>query len=99
MKQALSLEPDDGYYIDSLGWVYFQKGLFAEAARELERAHELVPDDPIITEHLGDAYERLGDFDRAMDLYRRALELDPPDDHRDALHRKLEILEAAHQPR
>jgi tetratricopeptide (TPR) repeat protein len=70
---ALKLQPDDGYYIDSLGWVYFQKGQYDKAVLELERAVELVSEDATILEHLGDAYERVGKLRRALDLYRDSL--------------------------
>jgi tetratricopeptide (TPR) repeat protein len=60
IKKAVSLKPDDGYYIDSLGWAYFRLGRFDEAVEQLERAVELKPEDPTINDHLGDAYWRVG---------------------------------------
>ena len=95
VQRALSIEPNDGYYVDSLGWVYFKTGRFEDAARELERAHALVPEDPIITEHLGDACEKLGDVDRAIRLYRKALDLEPTDENRANLLDKLDRLDRA----
>ncbi|UCH84855.1 MAG: tetratricopeptide repeat protein, partial [Candidatus Latescibacterota bacterium] len=53
---ALEKEPENGYYIDSLGWVYFVKGNHDRAIIELEKASKIVEDDPTILEHLGDAY-------------------------------------------
>jgi tetratricopeptide (TPR) repeat protein len=60
IKKAVSLKPDDGYYIDSLGWAYFRMGRYAEAVEQLERAVELKAEDPVINDHLGDAYWRAG---------------------------------------
>ncbi len=77
IRRALEVEPDDGYYVDSLGWVQFRRGKFDDAAKTLEHAVELVPEDPVITEHLGDAYAKAGKKDRAAATYRRVLELDP----------------------
>lgn len=71
--KALNLKPNNGYIIDSLGWVYYQKGLFEEALVHLERAAELVPEDPIILEHLGDVYMKLEQPEKAIKIYERAL--------------------------
>jgi len=74
IKQALEFKPDDGYITDSLGWVYFKKGMLAEALFYLEKAARLTPDDPIIAEHLGDAYRRSGNIEKALEYYRKSLE-------------------------
>ncbi len=60
IKKAVALKPDDGYYIDSLGWAYFRLGRYDEAVDQLERAVELKAEDPTINDHLGDAYWRAG---------------------------------------
>ncbi len=56
--RALELRPDTGAFLDSLGWVYFQRGEYQRAVEALERASLLEPDEPVILEHLGDAYQR-----------------------------------------
>ncbi len=56
IQQALALEPENGYFIDSLGWAYYQQGRYPEALRELKRAVSLAKEDPVLYEHLGDAY-------------------------------------------
>src|SRR5262249_52023509 len=73
IRRALEIEPDDGFYIDSLGWVYFQRGDYTRAVEYLERAAELVGQDPTIVEHLGDAYHKSGRVDSALQSYRDAL--------------------------
>ncbi len=60
IKRAVELQPQDGYITDSLGWVYFKMGRFAEGVPYLEKAVELLPYDPVINDHLGDAYWRVG---------------------------------------
>ena len=55
IEKAVSLKPDDGYIVDSLGWAHFQQNNFKEAVRYLERAVELRPEDPVLNDHLGDA--------------------------------------------
>ena len=73
IQRALKIEPNDGFYIDSLGWVYYQKGDYSQAVELLERAVEITVDDPTIIEHLADAYEKAGKKDRAVARYRDAL--------------------------
>ena len=55
LKKANELRKNDGYIIDSLGWVYFAKKNYDEAEFFLQRAVELMPLDPIINDHYGDA--------------------------------------------
>jgi len=73
IKAALKQKPDDGYITDSLGWVYFKKGLLTKALKYLEKAVSLVPDDPIILEHLGDTYLKISDKKKALQFYKRSL--------------------------
>lgn len=76
IEHALELEPDNGYIIDSRGWVYYQQGRYEEARDELERANRIV-EDAVIQEHLGDAYLKLDEPIRAREAYEKALKLDP----------------------
>ena len=43
IRRALELDPGNGAYVDSLGWLYFKQGKFQEALTELLRAAELLP--------------------------------------------------------
>ena len=89
--RAVALEPDNGAYVDSLGWAYFQLGRYEDARRHLEWAARLVPNDATIFEHLGDLYVALDNIARARSLYRQALDLSEADI--DTLRRKLENLD------
>ena len=42
LKKAVSLRPDDGFFRDSLGWIYFKMKRYDDAILNLERATELV---------------------------------------------------------
>ncbi|MDH3745580.1 MAG: tetratricopeptide repeat protein [Acidobacteriota bacterium] len=87
VQRAVDLEPDNGAYVDSLGWAYYQLGRFEEARGHLERAARLVGEDSVVFEHLGDVYEAVGEADRALEQYRRALELDG--ENAETVRRKL----------
>lgn len=89
-ERAVRLDPDNGAYVDSLGWALFRLGRLDEAQKYLERAARLMPDDPEILEHLGDVYRARGDHGAAQRAYRRALEVGEEDS--EALERKLAAL-------
>jgi len=76
-RQAVALKPDNGYYVDSLGWAFFKSGQLAEALTEIKRAVALVGDDPVIYEHLGDIYAKQQRLSDAREAWLHALELDP----------------------
>jgi tetratricopeptide (TPR) repeat protein len=73
--KALEAEPENGYYLDSLGWVYYQMGDYPRAIVELEKAALRVSDDPIVLEHLGDAYRAVRRFEEARTAYERSSRL------------------------
>jgi tetratricopeptide (TPR) repeat protein len=75
VKHAIEKEPDNAYYIDSLGWVYYQRGDYGRAVKELERAVKLVGEDPVMLEHLGDAYRGLSRFKDALAVYQHSSRL------------------------
>ena len=93
VNRAVELEPDNGAYLDSLGWAYYQLGRYGEARDNLERAAELIPDDAVIVEHLGDLHQAVGDVDQARHYYLRAVDLDG--DNLEQVQRKLQELDGS----
>jgi len=91
--RALEIRPNDGFYIDSLGWVYYRKGEFRKAIEQLEKAVHLVVDDPVIIEHLGDAYLKVGEPGKALRSYREALESADEDEQLERIRSKIGELE------
>jgi tetratricopeptide (TPR) repeat protein len=89
LHRAVELRPDDGFIVDSLGWVYFRLGEYDAAVEQLERAVELEPGDPVINDHLGDAYWRVGRHREARYQWRRALTLEPEEDTVAQIEEKL----------
>ncbi len=90
IKTAVSKRPHDGYITDSLGWVYYRFGRYADAVPELERAVELRPEDPVINDHLGDAYWKVGRRLEATFQWNHALALDPEPELKKEIEKKLE---------
>lgn len=91
IERAVELEPESGYIIDSLGWVFFRLGRYAEAVAPMERAVELLPNDPIINDHLGDVYWKVGRLREARFQWERALSFDPEDAEAERIRRKLDL--------
>jgi len=73
LKKALQIEPDNGSYLDSLGWAYFKSEKLDLAAENLKRAADQLPANSVIQDHYGDVLTRLGRFDEAIAAYTRAL--------------------------
>ncbi len=80
IERAVEQRQDDGFIVDSLGWVLYRLGDYAGSVKQLERAIRLRPSDPVINDHLGDAYWRVGRKLEARFQWRRALNLEPTDD-------------------
>jgi tetratricopeptide (TPR) repeat protein len=99
IERAVQLKPDDGYIVDSLGWVLYREGEYQRAVTNLERAVELRPDDPVINDHLGDAYWRVGRLAEARFQWKRVLSLKPEPDLATQISAKLDHgLKAAPKP-
>ena len=86
IERALKLEPENGAFLDSKGWLFYQKKDFVQARKFIQMALTRIPQDTTILEHLALILEKLGMTDAAMEQWRRILKLDP--DHVLA-HRKL----------
>jgi Tfp pilus assembly protein PilF len=81
-RRARELKPEDGYVLDTLGWVLFKQGRFEDAVKVLEDAHRLQPNEAIIADHLGDAYYYFRMPERAKRLYEKAAALAEEDKRR-----------------
>jgi tetratricopeptide (TPR) repeat protein len=96
VQRALTEEPYNGAYLDSLGWAYFKQNRFEEAETYLRRAAERIRHDPTILEHLGDLYFKTGRnelaatyWEKALAEWQRALPSEIEADKITALERKL----------
>ncbi len=76
IESALKVKPDNGYFVDSLAWVYFKQGKNRLAWQQIRRAVGLVDSDPVIWEHYGDIARALKLFSEAREGYEKALELE-----------------------
>ena len=74
IKQALTFEPTNGAYLDSLGWVYFKLGKYDLAEESLTKAAVHMGSDPTVQEHLGDLYQKTGRLKQAAVHWDRAVQ-------------------------
>ncbi|MCK6429249.1 MAG: tetratricopeptide repeat protein, partial [Burkholderiaceae bacterium] len=76
IEKALQLAPEDGYILDSMGWVYFRLGDLARAREYLERAYKLKPEAEVAA-HLGEVMWAQGERDAARRLWREYWKKEP----------------------
>ncbi len=74
IKQAVSLEPTNGAYLDSLGWAYFKLGKYDLAEETLGKAALRMGSDPTVQDHLGDLYQKTGRLKLAAAHWERAVQ-------------------------
>lgn len=79
IQKALELAPQDAYIQDSLGWVAYRQGQFAEALQILQTAYKSKPDAEIAA-HLGEVLWVMGQRDQAAVIWREGLLLSTDND-------------------
>jgi tetratricopeptide (TPR) repeat protein len=97
IKRAVELEPQNGAYLDSLGWVYFKLGNYDQAEENLRRAAEKTPNDATIQDHLGELYAKTGKlklaamhWERALDEWNKSMAADVDQQDVSRVQKKLE---------
>jgi len=75
IRRALKERPGNGYYLDSLAWVHYQRAEYDKALAVQRKAIVQVPDDPVMHEHLGDILWKNGKPDEARKTWRDAIRL------------------------
>lgn len=91
-RRAVTLEPKDGYVLDTLGWILFKKGDVTGAIPYLETAHRYQPAVGIIAEHLGDAYYKQALVEKAAKMYTKALQYETDLKKRQEIESKLSLI-------
>ena len=79
IEMALASEPENGAYLDSMGWVLYRLEEYHKAIEYLESAVQLMDvteeENYVIYEHLGDVYYEIGMYKEAVNAWEEALEL------------------------
>ena len=77
VQYAVSMQPNNSIYLDTFGFILFQKKQYQAAVAQLEIAVKLNSTDQEIWEHLGDSYFMLGNESKAIECWNKALLLNP----------------------
>ena len=89
IERAVAIDPLNGSYLDSLGWVLYRLGERAQARRMLERALVQSPRSATAHEHLGELLRSLGRKAEARRAWESALEYSDDPLQRDRLRTRL----------
>ncbi len=72
IKQVLLRAPGESQFLDTYGWVLFQKKDYANAKTQFESSYAYNASDETVMEHLGDTYFKLNDLDKALIWWAKA---------------------------
>jgi tetratricopeptide (TPR) repeat protein len=76
IEKALKLSPEDPFILDSMGWVEYRLGNYAQGLQYLQRAYQQRPD-PEIAAHLGEVLWTKGKKSEAEKVWRDSLRDNP----------------------
>jgi len=76
-KKAKESLPEDPSVMDTLGWIYYKKGLYDSAIVEFSDSLEKLPNNATIHYHLGAAFYKKGELENAKVQLEKAISLDP----------------------
>ena len=90
--RALELKPNNGYYLDSLAWVYYRLGDYQKAYTSIVQALRLHPEEPVILEHYADILLKMGRHAESLHIYQKALQHAEDDTARQRIEDKVKQL-------
>ena len=73
INKALSLDPNNGFFLDTLGWVEYKSKNFLSSVFYLEKSVVILPKSSEVMDHLGDCYLMLGRTNEAVYEWKKAL--------------------------
>ena len=73
IKKALKLDPDNSYFLDTIGWVEFKRKNYNKATFYLEKSISILPKSSEVLDHLGDSYLMLGRKNEAIFEWKKAI--------------------------
>ncbi len=93
VEEALALDPNNGAYLDSLGWAFYKLNEMRKAEEYLLRAVELVKNDPVIHDHLGDVYYKTGNYEKAVEFWSKSVDIGTEPEDTQKVREKLDKLQ------
>jgi tetratricopeptide (TPR) repeat protein len=92
IQKAVEVDPGNGAYLDSLGWVYFRMNNLDKAEEFLKKAARFVDNDADIHDHLAELHYKRGEYENARKEWSKALTLSTDDDDIQRFQKKLDDL-------
>jgi len=89
VQRALTIDPGNPAYLDSLGWAYFRQGRFDLAEQPLIDAGARMPSNSVVLDHLGDLHFKRERYQDAIDAWKRALDGDGDSSKRSEIEDKI----------
>tara|TARA_E500000178_G_scaffold283043_1_gene283784 strand:- start:2548 stop:4224 length:1677 start_codon:yes stop_codon:yes gene_type:complete len=80
LEKAYSLENNNPYITDSIGWAYYLIDDYVKAEKYMKRAIELMPNDAIVSDHYGDILWKLGQKIQARYFWKSVLKINDVDE-------------------
>jgi len=73
IKRALAIDPDNGSYLDSIGWAYFKDGKLDLALDNLKKAADQLSTNSVVQDHYAEILFKLGRYNDAILAWTKAL--------------------------
>jgi uncharacterized protein HemY len=89
IRRAVNIEPTNGSFLDSLGWLLYRQNKLSEAQKYLEQAVIYQQRSATIHDHLGDLYKKQGLTDKARAKWEDALRLSTEPEEINKIKEKL----------
>ncbi len=74
-RRALSIDPGNPDYLDTIGWIYFKLGQIKESKKFLEKAFSKKPWEPEIVEHIGFLRIKEGKIEEGIAMLEKSIEI------------------------
>jgi tetratricopeptide (TPR) repeat protein len=76
VQHALDIDPGNTSYLDTLGWIYYQKEEFQKAREYIQAAIDTGQASAEVLEHMGDVMNKLEELQEAKTWWQKALDKD-----------------------
>ena len=93
ITSALKIEPNNPFFLDTLGWVQFQRKNYNSSVFYLEKAVTIEPNNSEIIDHLGDCYLMLNRIDEAKFEWKKALQYETNKEISSMIKNKIDLHE------
>ena len=92
IQKAVDQDPNNGAYLDSLGWAYFRQNKLDKAEEYLTKALKFSGNDATVNDHIGDLYFRTQRFEQAKAAWTKTVELSNDPEEIAKVKKKLDDL-------